>query len=89
LSDADLSSADLNNANLTASDLSRADLSNVDLRNTDLKNIRWDEITSMRLANVYGVRNAPDGFVVYALAHGAVAAASDEEWTKLQNVARP
>jgi uncharacterized protein YjbI with pentapeptide repeats len=89
LSDADLNGADLNSANLAAADLSRADLSNADLRNTDLKNIRWDGIASMRLANVFGVRNAPDGFVAYALAHGAVAAATDEEWTKLQNAAHP
>src|SRR5579862_1007424 len=75
LSDADLNGADLNSANLAAADLSRADLSNVDLRNTDLKNIRWDGIASIRLANVFGVRNPPDGFVAYALAHGAVAAA--------------
>jgi hypothetical protein len=88
LSDADLSNADLNSANLSDSDLSRTDLSNTDMRNTDLKNIRWNGITSMRLTNVFGVRNAPDGFVAFALAHGAVSAASDEEWTKLQNTAR-
>jgi hypothetical protein len=88
LSDADLSNADLNSANLSASDLSRTDLSNADLRNTDLKNIRWDGIASTRLTNVFGVRNAPDGFVAFALAYGAVSAASDEEWTKLQNTAR-
>jgi hypothetical protein len=58
------------------------------MRNTDLKNIRWDGITSMQLTNVFGVRNAPDGFVAFALAHGAVSAASDEDWTKLQNTAR-
>jgi len=85
LSDADLSSADLNGADLGAADLSRADLSSADLRNADLKNIRWDGIASMRLANVFGVRNAPDGFVAFALAHGAISAASDEEWTKMQN----
>ena len=89
LSDADLNNADLNSANLSSSDLSRTDLTNTDLRNTDLKNIRWDGITSMHLTNVFGVRNAPDGFVAYALAQGAVSAASDEEWTKLQNAARP
>jgi Pentapeptide repeats (8 copies) len=88
LSDADLSNADLNSANLSSSDLSRTDLSNTDMRNTDLKNIRWNEIASMRLANVFGVHNAPDGFVAFALAHGAVSAASDEEWTTLQNAAR-
>lgn len=88
LSDTDLSNADLNSANLCASDLSRTDLTNTDMRNTDLKNIRWDGIASMRLANVFGVQNAPDGFVAFAIAHGAVSAASDEEWTKLQNAAR-
>jgi hypothetical protein len=88
LSDADLNNADLNSANLTSSDLSRTDLSSADLRNTNLQNIHWDGIESLRLANVYGVRNAPDGFLAFALAHGAVATASDEEWTKLQNTTR-
>jgi uncharacterized protein YjbI with pentapeptide repeats len=88
LSDADLNNADLNSADLSASDFSRTDLTNADLRNTDLKNIRWDGITSMRLANIYGMRNAPAGFVAFAMAHGAVTAASDDEWTKLQNATR-
>jgi len=88
LNDADLNNADLNGANLAFADLSRADLTNVDLRNTDLHSIRWDQITSMHLANIFGVRNAPDGFAAFALAHGAVSAESDEEWTKLQNAAQ-
>lgn len=87
LSDADLNNADLNGADLSSSDLSRTDLTNADLRNCNLKNIRWDEVASMNLANIFGVRNAPIGFVAFALAHGAVAAQSDEEWTKLQNAA--
>jgi hypothetical protein len=85
LADSDLNNADLNGADLNSADFSRTDLSNSDLRNTDLKNLRWDEIRSMHLANVFGVRNAPDGFVAFALAHGAVAAESDEQWTILQN----
>ncbi len=87
LSDADLHNADLNGANLNSSDLSRADLTNVDLRNTDLQGIRWDQISSMRFTNIFGARNAPDGFTAFALAHGAVNAESDEAWTKLQNAA--
>jgi len=79
LSDTDLNNADLNGAYFKSADLSRTDLSNADLRNADLKNIRWDEAVSMRLANIYGVRNAPDGFVTFALAHGAVATESDED----------
>lgn len=87
LVDADLSNADLNSTNLNFADVTRANLSNADLRNADLGNLRWNEITSMRLANVYGVKNSPDGFLAYALAHGAVSAQSDDEWSKLQNTA--
>jgi Pentapeptide repeats (9 copies) len=89
LSDADLSNADLHTANFGSADLSRTDLSNADLRNADLSKIRWDGIVSMHLANIYGARNAPDGFLGFALAHGAVSIASDEEWTKLQNSPHP
>lgn len=84
LTDANLSDADLNSANLSFADVSRADLSNTDLRHSDLSNLRWNEISSLKLANIYGARNAPDGFLAYALAHGAVAVQSDEEWMKLQ-----
>jgi hypothetical protein len=87
LSDADLSNADLNGADLVSADLSRADLENADLRMTDLKNVRWDGISSLRLTNIFGARNAPNGFTAFALAHGAVSVESNEEWTKLQNAA--
>lgn len=89
LADADLTNADLNGANFNSADLSRTNLSNADLRNADLSRITWDGISSMHLTNVFGVRNAPSGFVAFALAHGAVAAESDEEWTKLQNATQP
>jgi len=84
LADANLSDADLNSADLSFADVSRADLSDTDLRDADLSNLRWSELSSTKLANVYGARNAPDGFLAYALAHGAVSIQSDEEWTKLQ-----
>lgn len=87
LSDADLNNADLSGADLGSADLSRADLENADLRMTDLKNIRWDGISSLRLTNIFGARNAPNGFTAFALAHGAVSVESSEEWTKLQNAA--
>lgn len=88
LADADLSEADLTGANLSAADLTRVDLSDVDLRNANLSGVRWKEIASMRFANVFGVRNPPDGFLQFASAHGAVSAQSDEEWTALQNAAK-
>ncbi|HZD47896.1 MAG TPA: pentapeptide repeat-containing protein [Silvibacterium sp.] len=88
LMDADLTDADLNGADLSSSGLDRADLSNVDLRSANLSGVSWSDISSMRLANIFGVKNAPDGFMQLALAHGAVAAESDEEWARLQAVAK-
>jgi uncharacterized protein YjbI with pentapeptide repeats len=88
LADADLTEADLTGANLSAVEVARADLSYADLRNANLSNIRWKEIASMRFTNLFGVSNAPEGFLQFALSHGAVAAQSDEEWTKLQNAAK-
>jgi len=76
LIDADLTNADLNSANLTGADLTRANLDNVDLRNTDLRNIRWQEIRSIKLANLAGAKHAPDGFTAWALHHGAIQDAS-------------
>jgi hypothetical protein len=76
LTDADLTGADLNSATLVGADLTRANLDNVDLRNTDLRSIRWQDIRSMKMANLAGVRNAPDGFLQWALQHGAIQDAS-------------
>jgi uncharacterized protein YjbI with pentapeptide repeats len=88
LADADLAEADLTEADLGSANLDHADFSNADLRGADLGGVRWKGISSMRLANINGVRNAPAGFLEFALAHGAVQAASDEEWTRLQNAAK-
>jgi Pentapeptide repeats (8 copies) len=88
LSDADLTEADLTDADLNSADLDRADLSNTDLRGANLNGVRWSGILSLHLANVFGVKNAPDGFLPFALAHGAVQAQSDEEWVRLQHAAK-
>ena len=88
LADADLTEGDLTGANLNAVELDRVDLSYADLRNANLSNMRWQKISSMRLANLFGVRNAPQGFLQFALSHGAVTAPSDEEWTQLQNATK-
>jgi Pentapeptide repeats (8 copies) len=88
LVDADLAEADLTAADLSSAKLDRVELSNADLRGANLNGVRWQSISSMHLANVFGVKNAPEGFVQFALAHGAVQAQSDEEWTRLQNAAK-
>jgi Pentapeptide repeats (8 copies) len=69
---ADLAGSDLVGADLSGADLSDADLSDVDLRNTNLQGIRWQKIRNITKANVFGVRNAPEGFVSWAMQHGAI-----------------
>lgn len=80
--DADLHSADLQNSKLGDTDLCRANLSRVDLSgasldgadlgNADLNAVNWRQIKSVQRVNIHGVRNAPSGFVEWAIRHGAV-----------------
>ena len=69
---ADLQDADLTGADLSGADLSGATLTNTDLSNTNLSNIRWRDLGSVKNANIYGVKDAPDGFISWAKQHGAV-----------------
>jgi Pentapeptide repeats (8 copies) len=77
---ANLSDADLWGTDLSGADLSGATLSNVDLRNADLGAVNWREIRSVKNANIYGVKNAPEGFASWAVQHGAVQIESDAQW---------
>ncbi len=72
LEDTDFSGADLANA-----DLSGATLTNADLRFASLSNVRWRDARSLKNANIFGVKNAPEGFLPWALQHGAVQIESD------------
>jgi len=67
MEDMDFSGADLTEANLRGASLTRADLSN-----TTLREIEWQGIKSIRMANIRGAKDAPDGFVAWALENGAV-----------------
>jgi Pentapeptide repeats (8 copies) len=67
LDEADLTGADLRNA-----DLSGASLENTDLRKADLEGLKWRSLQNVKGANIQGVRNAPSGFVDWALSHGAI-----------------
>jgi hypothetical protein len=69
---ADMENADLVDADLSDADLSGVFLTNADLRNANLSNLRWRDIGSLKNANIYGVKNAPEGFVSWAKQHGAV-----------------
>jgi hypothetical protein len=74
---ADLTEADLFSADLTGADLSGAALANADLRNTDLANLKWSDTLNVKNANIFGVKNAPEGFVAYSLKRGAIQKESD------------
>jgi hypothetical protein len=72
-----LDDADFWGADLSAADLTDATLTNTDLGNVDLHGIDWKHIKTLRMANIQGVRNAPEGFVAWALRNGAVQAPSN------------
>ena len=76
---ADLEEADLTGADLTGADLSGATLTNADLTNTSLSNLKWRDLGSVKNANIYGVKDAPDGFITWAKQHGAVQTEPDSE----------
>jgi hypothetical protein len=69
---ADMEDGDLVDADLSDADLSGATLTNADLRNANLSNLRWRDIECLENANIYGVKNAPEGFVSWAKQHGAI-----------------
>lgn len=84
LQGANLDDADLAGVDLSDADVSHASLASADLRKADLRGVRWREIKNIKLANIYGVRNAPDGFVVWAVEKGAVQIEADSQWQPLQ-----
>jgi uncharacterized protein YjbI with pentapeptide repeats len=83
LDNAQLQGADLHGAILRGCFFADADLSGVDLREADVSGLSYDRIGAMRLANVWGVRNAPAGFLDFAMQHGAVSIEADEQWNQL------
>jgi hypothetical protein len=76
---AKLIEADLWGADLSGADLSGATLNHADLRNANLAGFKWREIVNLKETNVFGVKNAPEGFVSYALKHGAIQIESDSQ----------
>src|SRR5947209_8597349 len=63
LDGADLTESDLSGADLSGAELSRAILQNADLSRTNLGNLRWTGIGKLTGVNIFGVKNAPQGFV--------------------------
>jgi len=69
---ADLEESDLTGADLIESDLTDASLADADLSNADLRGVHWEHIANIKNANIFGVKNAPQGFVEWAVKHGAL-----------------
>src|ERR1700738_1027930 len=79
LAQVDLRNADLSGADLRSADLSGALLDGADLRAARLQDVRWQSIKGIRGANVAGVVGAPEGFLAWATAQGAVNQAEPEQ----------
>jgi len=68
---ANLDESDLTSVDLSGADLTDAHLEEADLTNADLRDVHWEHIASLKNANISGVKNAPQGFVDWAMKHGA------------------
>ena len=79
LRDADLGDADFCSANLSGAVLDGATLDTADLGNADLSNVKWRKIKSLQGANIWQIRNAPEGFIQWATQHGALTTESQSD----------
>lgn len=77
--EANMADVDLWESNLAGAVFDDANLGDADLRNADLKDIRWQKIKNIKMANIAGVKNAPEGFIDWALKHGAMQSAAEED----------
>lgn len=80
LAGAQIDDADLQGADLSGADLSGAILDNTDLRLVKLDQAKWNNIQSIKGANVYAIKDAPPGFLEWAMKQGAVQIQTDEQW---------
>jgi hypothetical protein len=53
------------------------------LRSADFRNAKWQKITDVKLANVFGIKNAPAAFLNWPMQNGAVSTETDKEWQAL------
>lgn len=80
---ANFTNADLTGALLSGSDWSDVVLDKAELTDADLQGIfNWQTRTSVSGANIFGIKNAPPGFVDWAMKNGAISKQSDTEETR-------
>lgn len=75
---ANMSDVDLWGSSLAGATFDSANLSGADLRNADLRDVQWQKIRNIKMANIAGVKNAPEGFIAWALEQGAIQSDTDE-----------
>jgi hypothetical protein len=68
---ADLQDADLTGANLSNADLSGATLDGADLSHADMRDVKWQQIKSIKGANIVGLKNVESAFLAWAVGQGA------------------
>ena len=78
-----LYNANLQNTRICHANFNKVELSAADLRYADLQDLKYQNILSLQLANIYGIRNAPPGFIEFAEKMGAVSIVSTEQWHAL------
>ncbi|CAD6882178.1 hypothetical protein [Methylomonas albis] len=84
LTDTDLDCTDLRNADLSMTNVERANFEGADLDGANLSGINnWQQISSIKGANIRGVKNAPPGFEEWAFANGAkpVTMSKSAQWS--------
>lgn len=87
---AQLGHANLKGASLEGADLLGATLEAADLRFADLASVKnWSGIESVSEANIFGVKNPPEGFVEWAIGNGAVLIEDEGEWVDVLRSRRP
>jgi len=69
---ANMTDVDLWGSDVAGAKLDDADISGADLRFADLRDIQWKKLKKVTTANIAGAKNAPEGFVDWALKNGAV-----------------
>jgi uncharacterized protein YjbI with pentapeptide repeats len=84
LQGANLSGTIFRIADFSGARFSDVSLDGADLAFANLKGIHnWRQIRSIRNTNIYKVRNSPEGFIEWALEHGAVSISPSEQKQKL------
>lgn len=78
----ELAWAEMNDANLAGANIAGANMYCVDLRGANLEGLLgWRDVEVWRVANLYGVKNAPPGFLEWALTEaGGVSLEDGERW---------